>query len=137
MASTRDSASQALHLDYSLIGVNARAAIEKGLAEADWYQCPVPRETMCKLLTHRDWPGIWNTLLWFSLIGAAAYATMCLWGSWWALPPYLLYAVLYASTSDSRLHESGHGIASRTDALNIVLYEIASFMVMRASTVWR
>ena len=137
MASTRDSASQALHLDYSLIGVNARAAIEKGLAEADWYQCPVPRETMCKLLTHRDWPGIWNTLLWFSLIGAAAYATMRLWGSWWALPPYLLYAVLYASTSDSRWHESGHGTAFRTDALNIVLYEIASFMVMRASTVWR
>ena len=32
--------------DYSLTGVSATEAIEKGLAEADWYQCPVPRETM-------------------------------------------------------------------------------------------
>jgi hypothetical protein len=28
--------------DYSLTGVNAAQAIEKGLAEADWYQRPVP-----------------------------------------------------------------------------------------------
>jgi Na+-transporting NADH:ubiquinone oxidoreductase subunit F len=137
MANVNKSASQALHLDYSLIGVNARAAVEKGLAEADWYQCPVPRETMRALLTRRDWPGIWNTVLWFSLIFAAAYATVRLWRSWWALLPYLIYAALYASTSDSRWHESGHGTAFRTDALNILLYEIASFMVMRESTVWR
>ena len=25
--------------DYSLTGVNSTLAIEKGLAEADWYQC--------------------------------------------------------------------------------------------------
>src|ERR1700760_796459 len=137
MASVNKSAQQALHLDYSLIGVNARLAVEKGLAEADWYQCPVPRETMRAFLIRRDWPGIWNTVLWFSIIFAAAYGTVRLWGHWWALLPYLTYAVLYASTSDSRWHESGHGTAFRTDALNILLYEIASFMVMRESTVWR
>ena len=51
--------------------------------------------------------------------------------------PYALYAVLYASTSDSRWHEAGHGTAFKTDWMNNVLYEIASFMVMRESTVWR
>ena len=40
-------------LDYSLTGVNAARAVEKGLAEADWYQCPVPRATMRKLLELR------------------------------------------------------------------------------------
>ena len=45
--------------------------------------------------------------------------------------------MLYASTSDSRWHETGHGTAFKTDWMNNALYEIASFMVMRESTVWR
>jgi hypothetical protein len=43
-------------LDYSLSGVNAQRAVELGLAEADWYQCPVPRATMRGLLVRRDGP---------------------------------------------------------------------------------
>jgi Na+-transporting NADH:ubiquinone oxidoreductase subunit F len=60
-----------------------------------------------------------------------------LWGSWWAVIPYLCYAALYASISDSRWHESSHGTAFKTDWMNNLLYEISSFMVMRESTVWR
>ncbi len=125
------------HLDYSLTGVNAALAVEKGLAEADWYQCPVPRATMRKLLERRDGPAIRDTVLWFALLGGAGFATYALWGSWWAIPVYLLYAVLYGSTSDSRWHESSHGTAFKTDWMNNTLYEIASFMVMRESTIWR
>lgn len=125
------------HLDYSLTGENAARAIERGLAEADWYQCPVPRATMRRLLERRDGPALRDTLLWFALILGAAAATVALWGSWWAVLPYMVYAVLYASTSDSRWHEAGHGTAFKTDWMNNALYEIASFMVMRESTVWR
>jgi Na+-transporting NADH:ubiquinone oxidoreductase subunit F len=124
-------------LDYSLTGTNTRLAVERGLAEAEWYQCPVPRETMRSLLERRDGPAVRDTLLWFALLFATGYATCALWGSWWVLLPYALYSVLYASTSDSRWHESGHGTAFRTDWMNNALYEIASFMVMRESTVWR
>jgi MocE subfamily Rieske [2Fe-2S] domain protein len=124
-------------LDYSLTGENASRAIERGLAEAEWYQCPVPRATMRKLLERRDGPAIRDTILWFALILGSGYATWALWGSWWAILPYALYAVLYASTSDSRWHEAGHGTAFKTDWMNNALYEIASFMVMRESTVWR
>ncbi len=123
--------------DYSLTGVNSTLAIEKGLAEADWYQCSVPRETMRQLLVRRDGPAIRDTILWFALIIGAGYATYRLWGAWWAILPYAIYAVLYASTSDSRWHESGHGTAFKTDWMNNALYEIASFMVMRESVVWR
>jgi Na+-transporting NADH:ubiquinone oxidoreductase subunit F len=126
-----------IQLDYSLTGVNSALAIEKGLAEADWYQCPVPREALRHLLERRDGPAIRTTVLWFALIAGSAYATCALWGSWWALIPYALYSVLYASTSDSRWHESGHGTAFRTDWMNSALYEAASFMVMRESVVWR
>lgn len=124
-------------LDYSLTGESATRAIERGLAEADWYQSPVPRATMRKLLERRDGPAIRDTILWFAAIIGAGYATFLLWPSWWAAIPYLAYATLYASTSDSRWHESGHGTAFKTDWMNNALYEIASFMVMRESTVWR
>ena len=124
-------------LDYSLTGVNSTAAVEKGLAEAEWYQCPVPRETMRSLLQRRDGPAIRDTILWFALILGAGYLTYALWGTWWAVIPYAFYSVLYASTSDSRWHETGHGTAFKTDWMNNALYEIASFMVMRESTVWR
>jgi Na+-transporting NADH:ubiquinone oxidoreductase subunit F len=124
-------------LDYSLTGVNSTLAIERGLAEAEWYQCPVPRDTMRSLLQRRDGPAIRDTLLWFALIFASGFLTYKLWGTWWAVLPYIVYSVLYASTSDSRWHETGHGTAFKTDWMNNALYEIASFMVMRESTVWR
>jgi len=125
------------HLEYSLTGENSAKAIERGLAEADWYQTPVPRATMRKLLERRDGPALRDTIIWLMLILGTGAATVWLWPSWWALAPYLIYAVLYASTSDSRWHESGHGTAFKTDWMNNALYEIASFMVMRESTVWR
>jgi MocE subfamily Rieske [2Fe-2S] domain protein len=125
--------------DYSLIGKDSTLAIQKGLAEATWYTSPVPREKMRELLTRRDWPAVRDTSLWFALIIGSGWAGYELWqaGNWWAAVPFMVYGVLYASTSDSRWHESGHGTAFKTDWLNNVLYEIASFMVMRESTVWR
>lgn len=124
-------------LDYSLVGVNSHLAVERGLAEADWYQCQVPRKTLRKLLERRNGPAIRDTILWFALIFGSGYVTYLLWGSVWAILPYAIYCVLYASTSDSRWHESSHGTAFKTDWMNNALYEIASFMVMRESTVWR
>ena len=124
-------------LDYSLIGENSRRAVERGLAEADWYQCKLPRPLLRSLLERRDGPALWNTLLWFTLIIGSGIATWRLWGTWWAIAPYMLYSVLYASTSDSRWHETGHGTAFKTDWMNLTLYEVASFMVMRESVVWR
>jgi MocE subfamily Rieske [2Fe-2S] domain protein len=124
-------------LDYSLVGVNAARAVEAGLAEADWYQSPVPRPVMRRLLERRNGPAVRDTLLWFALIIGSGWAGYALWGSWWAILPFAVYGVLYASTSDSRWHEAGHGTAFRTDWMNIALYEVASFMVMREATVWR
>jgi Na+-transporting NADH:ubiquinone oxidoreductase subunit F len=123
--------------DYSLTGPNARRAIERGLAEADWYTCAVPRETMRQLLERRDGPAIRDTLIWFALLGVSGWAGAALWGSWWAAIPFAIYGVIYASTSDSRWHESSHGTAFKTDWMNNALYEVASFMVMRESTPWR
>ena len=123
--------------DYSLTGVNAALAVEKGLAEADWYTPPVPKAELRKLLERRNGPAIRDTALLAALLLATGCATVCLWGIWWAVIPYLVYAVLYGTSSDSRWHECGHGTAFKTDWMNTVVYEIASFMVMRESVVWR
>ena len=123
--------------DYSLVGRDTTLAIERGLAEADWYVSPVPRDVLRELLERRDGPAIRDTLLYFGLILASGYATYALWGSWWALAPMMVYGVLYASASDARWHEAGHGTAFKTDWLNNALYEVASFMVLRESVAWR
>lgn len=129
--------SQALVTDYSLTGLNASAAVERGQSEADWYQSPVPRAQMRRLLERRDGPALRDTLIWLAAITGAGIAGYFLWSTWWAVIPFLIYGTLYASTADARWHEAGHGTAFKTDWLNHVLYETASFMVMRESTVWR
>jgi len=123
--------------DYSLVGKDSALAIEKGLAEATWYASPVPKAKMRELLERRDGPAIRDTLLWFFLLAVFGVAGYLFWGSAWAIIPFAIYGVLYASTSDSRWHESGHGTAFKTDWMNNALYEIASFMVLRESTPWR
>ena len=92
---------------------------------------------MRKLLERRDGPALRDTLIWFALLFGFGYWGYSWWGSVWAIFPFMLYGVIYGSTSDSRWHESGHGTAFKTDWMNNVLYEIASFMVMREAVVWR
>ena len=123
--------------DYSLVGKDSAAAIEKGLAEATWYASPIPKEKLRELLQRRDGPAIRDTLQWFALLIGFGVWAYRLWPSAWAILPFALYGVLYASSSDARWHESGHGTAFKTDWMNNSLYEIASFMVLRESTPWR
>jgi len=132
-----DRLSQVQLRDYRLVGKDSTLAIERGLADAKWYASPVPKEKMRELLERRDGPAIRDTLLWFALLlifGAGGYF---LWGTWWAVIPFAIYGILYASVSDSRWHETSHGTAFKTDWMNNALYELASFMVLRESTPWR
>jgi MocE subfamily Rieske [2Fe-2S] domain protein len=129
--------SQTIALDYSLTGVNAKAAIERGLAEAEWYTSPVPKAQMRQLLERKDGPAVRDTVIWFALLAGLGWWFASWWGSAWAILPLLAYSVLYGTTSDSRWHECGHGTAFKSDWMNTTLYEIASFMVMRESVVWR
>jgi Na+-transporting NADH:ubiquinone oxidoreductase subunit F len=122
---------------YILNTENAAKAIEQGLAEADWYTSPIPKAELRRLLERRDGPAIRDTAIWLALLAATGWAGFVFWGTWWAVPAFLAYGVLYASTSDSRWHESSHGTAFKTDWMNNALYEFASFLVMRESTIWR
>ncbi len=67
-------ADEARRKDYSLVGRDTALAIERGLAEADWYTSPVPRDVMRQLLERRDGPAIRDTVLYFALILASGVA---------------------------------------------------------------
>lgn len=124
-------------LDYSLVGEDSKLAIERGLAEADWYQSPISRKDLRELLKRKDGPATRDTLIWISLLAVSAYFCWMTWGTGWAFLAFAIYGVLYASVSDSRWHESSHGTAFKTDWMNNLLYEVASFMVLRESIPWR
>ncbi|NAZ36215.1 fatty acid desaturase [Rubellimicrobium sp. CFH 75288] len=123
--------------DYSLTGESARRAIESGLAAAEWYHTDVPRKTMKELMQRRDGPAIRDTLIWAGLHVLFAAGGIWFWGTWWAVPFWLAYGVMYGSACDSRWHECGHGTAFRTRWMNDVVYHIASFQVMRNPVSWR
>ncbi|MEE8270760.1 MAG: fatty acid desaturase family protein [Alphaproteobacteria bacterium] len=123
--------------DYSLVGLETRLAERKGLASAEWYHLDIPRKRMKELMQRKNGPAIRDTLIWFSALGGFGFLGAYFWGSWLALPFFAIYGVLYGSTSDSRWHECGHGTAFRTRWMNDVVYQIASFMIMREPTVWR
>ena len=123
--------------DYSLTGPEAQRAIDKGLAAAEWYHTDVPRKVMKDLMQRSDGPALRDNLLWLGLIALTGAGGVYFWGTWWCVPFFIAYGVLYGSASDSRWHECGHGTAFRTQWMNKVIYQIACFMVMRNPVTWR
>ena len=123
--------------DYSLAGPERQRAIEKGLAGADWYRTPVDRKILKSLMKRSDWPATRDISIWLGILVASGTGGVLFWSSWWDLPFFFVYGIFYASAADSRWHECGHGTAFRTRWKNEVVYEIASFLTMRNSVVWR
>ena len=123
--------------DYSLFGPDAKRAVESGLTAAEWYHTEVPRKVMKELMARSDQPAIRDTIILYGSMIVLVAIGIALWPSWWSAPFWLAYGVLYGSASDSRWHECSHGTAFRTRWMNDVIYEIASFMVMRNPVVWR
>jgi len=100
-------------LKYSLVGENAKRAVEMGLVEAEWFTPPVDRKTMRTLLERRNGPAIRDTLIWFGLIAFFGYLMFVTWGTWWFVLPFLAYSLLYGGSSDSRSPESVAAEVSR------------------------
>jgi len=123
--------------DYSLVGTDTAAALASGLAAAEWYHTDVPRKQMKDLMQRSDGPALRDTAIWVLAFVITAAGGIWFYGSWWSLPFWLAYGVLYGSSTDSRWHECGHGTAFKTQWMNKVVYQVACFMVMRNPTVWR
>jgi fatty acid desaturase len=123
--------------DYDLMGRTGRRAVEIGLAAAEWYHTDIPRKQMKELMQRSDGPAIRDTVIWLAVIILSAAGGIWFWGTWWCVPFFFVYGTLYGSSGDSRWHEAGHGTAFKTRWMNAVVYQIASFMIMRNPVTWR
>ncbi len=123
--------------DYSLVGPETEKAIESGLASGEWYKSPIDRKLLKSLMQRSDGPALRDTAIWLGLLIVLGTAGALLSDSWWSVPIFLVYGVVYASSADSRWHECGHRTAFRTTWLNDTIYVLASFMLLRNPTAWR
>ena len=123
--------------DYSLVGPEAEKSVAAGLASARWYTPPITRAELKELMRRKDGPAIRDTLIWFAALIVSGSLGWYFWGSWAAVPFFLIYGVIYGSSSDSRWHECGHRTAFKTQWMNDAVYQIACFMVMREPEIWR
>ncbi|OKP70664.1 fatty acid desaturase [Ensifer adhaerens] len=123
--------------DYSLLGRDAQAAVANGLSAAEWYHTVIPRKQMKELMKREDGPAIRDTAIWLGCLVLFGTLGITFWATWWAVPFFLAYGVLYGSASDSRWHECGHGTAFKTMWMNDAVYQIACFMIMRNPVTWR
>ena len=136
-ATATDTPHQAPPRDYSLTGPSSRYAQEIGLAAAEWYHTDIPRAVMKELMARADQPALRDTAIWAAAHVVLAAGGILLWGTWWCVPFWIGYGVIYGSACDSRWHECGHGTAFKTGWMNDVVYHIASFQVMRNPVAWR
>jgi fatty acid desaturase len=123
--------------DYSLLGLDAQRAVDTGLSAAAWYHSDVPRSDMKALMQRSDGPALRDTAILFGCMILFATVGIALWPSWWSVPFWLVYGVLYGSAMDSRWHECGHGTAFRTPWMNNALYQVACFCIVRNPVTWR
>ena len=123
--------------DYSLIGRDSRARQGERPGCRGLVFLPDPRKELKELMRRKDGPAIRDTIIWVAAFVVSGGLGYLAWGTWWAVPCFLVYGVLYGSSSDSRWHECGHGTAFKTRWMNDVVYHVACFMILREPTVWR
>jgi fatty acid desaturase len=123
--------------DYSLTGRDSELAVQRGLATAQWYSCPIERKELKSLMRRTDAQAVRDTLIWLGAMAATGLAAAHWWGHWAAVPFFMVYGVLYGSSSDSRWHECSHGTAFKSRWLNEAVYHLACLMIAREPVIWR
>lgn len=103
----------------------------------NWYRTKVDPAAIRALMEKSDARPTRDTIIWLGAMVVFAAIGIILWPSPWSIPFWLAYGVLYGSASDARWHECGHKTAFKTPWKNDLVYQIASFMLMRAPLVWR
>jgi fatty acid desaturase/nitrite reductase/ring-hydroxylating ferredoxin subunit len=123
--------------DYSLDGPDAKKAVKAGFDTAEWYRAPVDPDRLKALMVRRNGRPAFDAVLWLALIAGAGTLSFLALGTWWAVPAFAVFGALWGGSGDARWHENGHGTAFRSPWANDVMYNIASFMMIREPTMYR
>jgi len=123
--------------DYAMSGEESTLAVERGLADAQWFRPHVDPDRLGQLMERTNGRAIADAVLWFVLLVGFATAAVLSLGNWWAIPLFLVYGALYGGAADARWHEFGHGTATRSEPINNAIYYVSSFFLLRGPTYWR
>lgn len=123
--------------DYSLTGHSGKKAVEDGLSNPHWFRPKVNPDDIRQLSKKQDFRPTLDALIWLGLLLMSGSIAAYTFPSWWGLPFWLVYGVLYSSASDARWHECGHSTAFKTQWKNEAIYQLASFFLLRSPIVWR
>ena len=123
--------------EYDLVKTAKQGGPIHGLVSPKWYQTPVDRLIMKKLLARQNSRPLLDILVYYVIMFASAWAAVLLTPSWFSIPFWLIYGVLYTSGSDARWHECGHGTAFKSAWLNRIVYHLACFMIIRNPVTWK
>ncbi len=127
--------------DYSLTGtaqdvVGLNDDLIEERVEGTWWSPDIPRKELKAMMKRTDGPALVHFGLWLGLLIISGYLAVLSWGTWWAIPAFLIFGTIYSS-ADARWHELGHGTPFKTRWLNEFFYHICSFMTMREANLWR
>ena len=85
--------------DYSLTGPSSQLAVERGLANAEWFAPTIDADRLRDLQVRTNGRAAFDVFLWLGLLvasGVWAYTTI--W-SWWSIPAFAVYGALYGGAA--------------------------------------
>ena len=89
----------------------------------NWYRPKIDSKVLKELMKRRDLPGLINNVCYLALLVAAGYIAFLTWGTWWAIPAFLVYGNIYSFTN-ARWHEFVHRSVFKTRWLNDFFYHV-------------
>jgi fatty acid desaturase len=104
--------------------------------ERSWFSPKLDRAEFRKLIQRSDAVALRDFGLWIALLIAAGIGAVLTWGTWWCVPFFAVYGVLYAA-ADHRHHELSHGTPFKTRRLNELAYRLCAFMTLREARYYR
>ncbi|WP_018149709.1 fatty acid desaturase [Leeia oryzae] len=121
---------------YNLEGDSAKEAAAKGLISAEWFACNVDRKVMKQLMQRDDKQALAYLGSWFLLLIASGVLAYFSWSTLWAIPAFFAYGLLY-SAGEHGSHELSHGTPFKTQWLNMLFFQLTSFMALHEPVYWR
>ena len=102
----------------------------------NWYKPEIDSKVLKGLMKRRNLPGLINNFCYLLLLFITGYIAYLTWGTWWAIPAFLVYGNIY-SFSNARWHEFVHRSVFRTRWLNDFFYQVFSLMDYFEAFKWR
>ena len=96
-----------------------------------WVRVKLDTNTLKQCMQRTNARPLFDMMSWLALMGVFGWLTVSYWGSFTSFITLFIYGILYGSGSSAREHETGHGTAFKSKALNRLFHEITSFCILR------